>query len=337
LKNQEDFGQGMYQSALQAAASMSEWNTVEDLLSKMESQNIRPDGKTLSWVIRSLANDGMEKEALNLYEKLKKMGWNDSYTTAEVIVILGHLERFDEAKNMFEKLEETGRVSSIEAYNIILHYYRDKGSWQDCIDTLKRILKKEMKPDHTSFALSIEACLKDQPPQIKRALSLMDIMYNSKLQPRVSDYNHILSSLFSMSKWPTVISVFGDMLKQKIDGNGETLSYVIQAYGVNGRLEKAASTYLKAQRSGVKFNTSERRAILESLVLSSLACRKYEQVLMFLEEMQKYSLSLDDLLMTVNQSIKVEISQNKSSLKYNPSLNELISYVERHMGHKTLH
>jgi pentatricopeptide repeat protein len=136
-------------------------------------------------------------------------------------------------------------------YNKLLAHSANTGDWFGAVAAYEDFVKRGFVPTRFVFQCIISACKRADPPQVDRAILVLDEMRASQIAPNTAAYNAVLDCCRNGGAWRRGVHVFENMMKQPdIKPNTNTYS-VLAKMGFEAKNDDPGEIYQTLKFAGV--------------------------------------------------------------------------------------
>ena len=135
-------------------------------------------------------------------------------------------------------------------YNQLLAYCANSGDWFGAVTAYESFVKRGFVPNKFVFGCIVGACKRADPPQVDRAVLVLDEMKQSQIPVSTGTYNAVLDCCRSGGAWRRGVHVFENMQKEGVKPNTNT--YAIMAkLGFEAKNDDPGEIYSALKFAGV--------------------------------------------------------------------------------------
>eukprot|EP00441_Pelagodinium_beii_P030228 CAMPEP_0197709602 /NCGR_PEP_ID=MMETSP1338-20131121/128535_1 /TAXON_ID=43686 ORGANISM="Pelagodinium beii, Strain RCC1491" /NCGR_SAMPLE_ID=MMETSP1338 /ASSEMBLY_ACC=CAM_ASM_000754 /LENGTH=1057 /DNA_ID=CAMNT_0043293537 /DNA_START=54 /DNA_END=3227 /DNA_ORIENTATION=- len=145
-----------YMSLIRAAGRDRDVDRAFAVLQQLRESNVAPDSIALNCVVDVCVKAGNIQRAEKLVAEMEDLKLEDiiTYNT----LLKGYCQKHDSkaAKNLFSKMEESGKEPNEVSYNCLLNCLSSNGNYQDCWEIVDHMRKRNVQPDHYTVSILLK-------------------------------------------------------------------------------------------------------------------------------------------------------------------------------------
>lgn len=257
----------VYGSLMHAYVEAGEIDNMQDVLQKLDSENIKPNTYIMNILLKGLQKSGRSFEEMhNLVVKMEKLGVFASSATYTAL-LRAHVQENNLAAaiNLFSSLTNPNeyhytvlmvglfREHSEQSHGQIIRYYH-------------QMLERGLAPTHVTLAVLINACvIQDTPDSARQASALLDtymstarVDLSSRHAPRTRPSPDIFHSLLRRHKSGNIEilntnKIFKEFLTSVSNTDGSpdvrSMTAIMSTYAATGQIDKVRSLFVAIKKA----------------------------------------------------------------------------------------
>lgn len=209
-----------FNTILCAACKQENSSVIERVLSRMESEGIKPNAIGTTCLIQYFGKVGKLSACVELLELILRDG---CYPTITFNVILDQLCKnglLKTACSFFRYIQNTCFPPDIISYNILIHASIRKHNRSLLCQLFKGMYRQKLEPDHFTYGSMISGFCREG--KISVALHIRKQMLVNGMTPGIAIYNAILKAMFHRGKFWDIIGLFKSMAMEGCQPDGIT-------------------------------------------------------------------------------------------------------------------
>ncbi|KAK1440789.1 hypothetical protein QVD17_06620 [Tagetes erecta] len=243
-----------------AFAKDGRWDFALSVFRGMMKRKENPNVITFNALIHSLGNNGQVNLAFKVYDCMKSLGHvPTSYTWNALLVALCRAERYGDALQLFEKVQqEAGTALGLHLYNTALTACKQLGAWKRALQILWQMENLGLPVPVTSYCRVIGACEVGNQPKV--ALQVYQHMVHQKKTPDTLT----LLSLIRSCIWGSLYDEVHEILKL-VPPNAHLYNAAVQGFCLREKTESATKLYQEMRELGLSSDHKTRAMMLQFL------------------------------------------------------------------------
>ncbi|XP_054806955.1 pentatricopeptide repeat-containing protein At5g18950-like [Prosopis cineraria] len=220
--------------------------------SLLDCAGFTPEPSSLECYIRRLSRGGMVEEAVNIFGKLKNVGFCPSVATwnASLSACL-KAGRTDLVWTLYEQMMVSDVIANIDVETIgyLIQAYCDDNKVSEGYQLLRQILEDGLCPDNVVFNTLISGFCKDE--QHARVSELLHIMIAKGRSPDIFTYQEIINGLLKGRKNIEGFRIFNDLKDRGYFPDRVMYTTIIKGLCDMGWLGEARKLWFEMIRKGL--------------------------------------------------------------------------------------
>ncbi|XP_002967971.2 pentatricopeptide repeat-containing protein At3g18110, chloroplastic [Selaginella moellendorffii] len=277
----------VYNSLMSVYARHGDWNSVQQLLCRMQDRGCRPDLVTFNIVIKARTRGGMQEglassllqdvyaaglrpdtityntlisacslnnrlsDAILIFEEMQRQGCDpDIWTYNAMISVYGRAGRVEAASSIFRIMQEQGFTPDAVTYNSVLHAFARDGR----IEEVERIrgMMRDARCSSDEITYNTMIHMYGKAGMHRKAEELYVQMKEEGRCPDSVTFTVLIDTLGKAGFVNEAAAMFEDMLKSQVRPTLQAFSAMICAYAKADMFSDAEHTYSCMLRAGVR-------------------------------------------------------------------------------------
>ncbi|ONK69148.1 uncharacterized protein A4U43_C05F19850 [Asparagus officinalis] len=208
-----------------------------------EGSKVRFNAVSYNLVLEALTKNGKLEEAIGLFGRM--MG--EHYPPRKLTVNLGSFnvmvdgycaaERFDDAIEVFRKMEEKRCTPDTLSYNNLIQQLGENKMVAEAEEFYREMGEREINPDEYTYVLLMEACFRVD--RVDDAIGYFRKMVEVGLKPNANSYNKVMGGLVNVGRLDEAREFFDLMVEKEVKPNLLSYEMLAKAFVEAGRLDDA--------------------------------------------------------------------------------------------------
>ncbi|XP_071707142.1 pentatricopeptide repeat-containing protein At1g11630, mitochondrial-like [Rutidosis leptorrhynchoides] len=232
-----------------AISKLTELNYFEGIRNFIdELLKTRPDlnnEKFISNAIVAYGQAGLLDNAFQLFDKMPQLGVGQNVKCLNALLFSCMLaKKYDEVKRVYLYFPgKYGVKLNLDSYNTVIKAFCESGSSSSCYSVTAEMVRKNIKPNATTFGLMIAGFYKEE--KFEDVGRVLEMMKKHEVHIGLGTYNIRIQSLCKLKKTMEAKALLDGFKSRGMKPNSVTYTHLIHGFCREGKLSEAKELFKK--------------------------------------------------------------------------------------------
>ncbi|XP_057837778.2 pentatricopeptide repeat-containing protein At1g11290, chloroplastic [Cryptomeria japonica] len=220
---------------------------------QMHLVGVKPDSTTFANILPACAKMGALEQCMDIHRSIMEGGFSLDIIVGNTLVdMYAKCGNIDKAHKLFDRMPQRDAIS----WTVMIAGYAQNGYVENALETFKQMQLAGVKPDSTTFACILPACVK------MRALELGMDIHKSIIEGGYFSDIIVGNALLDMYAKSGSIDKAQELFDRMLQRDVISWNVMIVGYATRGFIKKALETFKQMQLAGVKSDSTTFASIL---------------------------------------------------------------------------